>query len=61
MFLTMMEHTANIMKKSKGIITSLLKSFSMFELRLIGNKEKLDVISIRCINSKREKGLYLQK
>ena len=52
-FLTIMEHTANIMKTNKGLISSLLKVFAMFELRLISNKEKLYVIDIRCINCKR--------
>ena len=33
----------------------------MFELRLIGDKEKVDVIAIRCINSKKETGLYMKK
>ena len=55
-----MEHTANIMKTRSGIITSLLKEFAMYELRLFGDKEKLDVIAIRCINCKKETGLYLQ-
>ena len=32
----------------------------MFELRLNYDEEKLDVISIRCINCKRETGLYLK-
>ena len=32
----------------------------MFELRLLSDKEKLDVISIRCINFKRETSLYLK-
>ena len=55
-----MERTANIMNINKGIMTSLLKVFAMFELRLIGDKEKLDVIAIRCINCKKETGLYLK-
>ena len=38
------------MKKNKGLINSLLKVFALFELRLIGNKEHLGVIDIRCIN-----------
>ena len=46
-FLSIMEHTANIMKKNKGMIPSLLKAFAMFELRLISDKENLDVISIK--------------
>ena len=37
-FPTIMEHTTNIIKSNKGIIPSLLKVFSMFELRLIGDK-----------------------
>ena len=49
-FLAIMEHTANIINPNKGIIPSLLKAFAMFELRLIGDKEKLDAIDIRCIN-----------
>ena len=36
-FLTIMEHTANIIKPNRGIIKSLLKSFAMFELCLIGD------------------------
>ena len=32
----------------------------MFELRLIGEDEKLDAIAIRCKNCKKETGLYLQ-
>ena len=52
-FITIMEHTANIMTPNKGIINSLLKSFAMFELRLIGDREKLEVIYIRHINNKK--------
>ena len=54
-----MEHTTNIMKPNKGIIPSLLKEFAIFELLLIGDKEKLDAIDIMCINCKKETGLYL--
>ena len=32
----------------------------MFELRLNYDEEKLDAISIRCINCKKEKGLYVK-
>ena len=38
----------------------LLKLFAMFELRLLSDKEKLDVIDIRCINCKTETGLFLK-
>ena len=54
-----MEHTANLMKTNKGIISSLLKVFAMFELCLIGDKEHLSVIAIRSINCKKETGLLL--
>ena len=55
-----MEHNANIMNTNKGLMLSLLKVFAMFESRLLSDKEKMDVISIRCINCKRETGLYLK-
>ena len=47
------------MKTEAEMIPSLLKAFVMLELRLIGDKEKNYVIVIRCINSKKETGLYL--
>ena len=37
-FLTIIEHTANILKPNKGIITSLLKVFAMFQLSLFYGK-----------------------
>ena len=38
-FLNIMEHTANKMQENKGLISSLLKMFAMFEIRLsFGNK-----------------------
>ena len=55
-----MEHTANITEKKNGLISSLLKVFYMFELHLNYDKEKLDVIHIRCINCKIETGLLLK-
>ena len=48
------------METDNGLILSLLKVFTMFELRLNCYEEKLDVISIRCINCKTETGLYLK-
>ena len=56
-FLTIMEHTANKMKENNGLISSLLKMFDMFEIRLSYVNEELDVLSINCINCKRETGL----
>ena len=55
-----MEHIANIINTNKGKIPSLLKAFYMYELRLIGDKEKLDAIDIRCINCKKATGLYFK-
>ena len=60
-FLAIIEHTANIMTENKGLISSLLKVFSMFELRLIGYEEKNYVVAIMCINCKRETGLFFIK
>ena len=56
----MIEHTENITNTNKRTIPSLLKAFAMFDLNLISNREKLDVIAIKCINLKKETGLYLQ-
>ena len=55
-----MEHTKSNMKTNKRLITLLLKVFSMFELRLLSDEEKVDVIYIRCINCKIETGLYFK-
>ena len=45
-----MEHAENILKPNKGLIPLLLKVFAMFELRLIGDRNKVEAIAIRCIN-----------
>ena len=55
-----MEHTANIIKPNKGIISSLLMVFAMFELLLIDDRYKVEAIATRCINCKKETGLYLE-
>ena len=52
-----MEHTANKMKENNGLISSLLKMFSMFEIRLSFEDKDLDALSIKCINCKKETGL----
>ena len=54
-FITIIEHTSNIINPNKGRITSLLKSFAIFQLRLfydIHDEEGnvADEISIRCSN-----------
>ena len=55
-----MEHTAKVIEENNGLISSLLRVFAMFELRLNFDSEKLDVISIRCIDCKIKIGLYLK-
>ena len=52
-FITIMEHTANKMRENNGLISSLLKMFAVFEICLSYGDEKLDVVSIKCINCKR--------
>ena len=45
-----MEHTTNIIKSNKGTIPPLIKEFAMFKLILIGDKEKMYAVVIRCKN-----------
>ena len=59
-FLTIMEHTENITENNNGLISSLLKVFAIFELRLSYKVGILDVVSLKCINCKRETGLDLK-
>ena len=54
-----MEHTANILNPEKGIISSILKVFAMFEFSLIDDRYKVEAIAIMCINCKKETVLYL--
>ena len=49
-FLTNMEHNT---PPKKGLISSFLKVFAMFEIRLSYEIEKLDVVYLKCINCKR--------
>ena len=56
-FPTIMEHTGNKMQEDKGLISSLLKMFAMFEIRLGFGDEDLDALVIKCINCKRKTGL----
>ena len=52
-----MEYTGNIMQDDTYITSSLLKMFSMFEIRLSCGDDDLDKVCLKCINCKREKGL----
>ena len=59
-FINIMEHTVNITNPNKGLITLLLEVFSMSELSLIDDGDKVKAKSIRCINCKKETGSYLR-
>ena len=54
-----MEHIEKLQKKNE-LISSLLKVFVMFQLRLSYKEGILDVVYLRCINCKRETGLDLR-
>ena len=45
------------MQDDKCLISSLLKIFSMFKIRLSYGEKYLDTLSLKCINCKRETGL----
>ena len=49
-----------ILWKNNGLISSLLKVFAMFELRLSYKEGILDVVSLKFINCKIETALYLK-
>ena len=56
-FLDIMDHTANKIQDDKGLISSLLKMFSMFKIRLSYGDKDLYTVSLNFINCKRETGL----
>ena len=55
-FLTIMEYNTNKVQEDTGLISSLLKIFSMFEICLSFGDEDLDALSTKCISYKRETG-----
>ena len=64
-FITIIEHTANILDPNKWLIPSLLKVFSMFQLSLFYDKHNqeenvVDAIAIRCINCNKYTGLMIK-
>ena len=64
-FLTIIEHTTNIIKPNKGLINSLLKVSTMFKLRLFYDKyneegKVEDAIAIKCSNCNKAAGLHLK-
>ena len=56
-FRAITEHTGNIMQDDTHIISSLLKMFSMFKIRLSYGEKDLDTLCLKCIHCKKETGL----
>ena len=52
-FHAIMEYTGNIMHDDTHLISSLLKMFSMFEIRLSYEDKDLDTFCFKCINCKK--------
>ena len=51
-----MEHTGNVMQDDTHLISSLLKIFSVFEIRLSYGEKDLDTFCLNCIHYKKETG-----
>ena len=60
-FLEIMEYTGNFMQDDTHLTSSLLKMFSLFEIRLICGDVDLDTVSLKCINCQKETGLKSKK
>ena len=56
-FHAIMEYTENIMQDDTHLMSSLLKMFLMFEICLSCGDNYLDVVSLNCIDCKKETGL----
>ena len=56
-FHEIMEYTGNVMQDDTHLTSSLLKMFSMFEIRLSCGDDNLDTLSLKCVNCKKETGL----
>ena len=52
-----MEYTGNIMQDDTHLTSSLLKMFSMFEIRLSCGDDDLYKVGLKCIHCKKETGL----
>ena len=52
-----MEYTENDMQDDTHLTSSLLKIFSLFEIRLSCGDVDLDTVSLKCINCRKETGL----
>ena len=54
---TIMEYTGNIMQDYTHLTSSLLKMFSMIGILLSCGDNGLDIVSLKCVNCKKETGL----
>ena len=52
-----MEYTGNLMQDDTHLTSSLLKKLSIIEIRLSCGDDDLDIVSLKCINCKKETGL----
>ena len=52
-----MEYTGNFMQDDTHLTSSLLKMFSLFEIRLSCGDDNLNTLSLKCINCRKETGL----
>ena len=52
-FLEPTEYTGNVMQDDTHLTSSLLKMFSLFEIRLSCGDDNLDTLSLKCINCKK--------
>ena len=52
-----MEYTGNITQDDTHLTSSLLKMFSMFEIRLSCGDDNFYIVSLKCIHCKKETGL----
>ena len=52
-----MEYTGSVMQDDTYLTSSLLKMFSMFEIRLSCGDDNLDTLSLKCVNCKKETGV----
>ena len=59
-FHAIMEHTGNIMQDDMHLMSSLLKMFSLFEIRLSCGDKYLGTFCLKCFNCKKETGLNLE-
>ena len=49
-----MEYTGNLLQDDMHLTSSLLRVFLMFEIRLSYGDDDLDIVSLKCINCKKE-------